>query len=169
MQVERPETPQGIFKFLAWISRILIPVTAVCLLLMMVILSANVIGRFLFNKPFPSTIDSVGLLGALLISLALGPSEIARRNVNIPIVTDTLPQGTRKVFDVITMFLCLIIVAVFAWTGAHQAWVMWVKNEMMPVLEWPVAPFRWIWVLGCLLLFIALAAHLVERLRKRGA
>lgn len=147
-------------------NRILITVTVVCLLLMMIVVAANVLGRFLFRSPLTGTVDSVGLLGALLISLGLVPSQIARRNISIPIVTDSLPQQARKIFDSATLFLSIIIVAVFAWTGARFAWEMWLKHEKMTVLWLPVAPFRFVWALGCLMLFIVLVTHLVEKLRK---
>jgi TRAP-type C4-dicarboxylate transport system permease small subunit len=147
-------------------NRILIAVTVVCLLLMMTVVAVNVLGRFFFRFPLTGTVDTVGLLGALLISLGLVPSQIARRNISIPIVTDSLPQQARKIFDSATLFLSILIVAVFAWTGGHYAWEMLLKHERMTVLWLPVAPFRFIWALACLMLLIVLVTHLVEKLRK---
>ncbi len=150
------------------INRFLLAATVIWVLVMTAIVAINVIGRQFFRSPLPSTVELVGLLGALLISFGLAPSQYAGRNISIPIVTDTLPQKTRKVFDVSTLVLSLAIIAVLAWTGGIQAWDMWLKHERTSILEWPVAPFRLVWALGCGMLFVVVAANLVQTLRKKG-
>jgi TRAP-type C4-dicarboxylate transport system permease small subunit len=145
---------------------VLIAVTSVLLLLMMAVVTANVTGRYFLRSPVPSTVDTVGLVGALLISLALAPSETRKRTLNIPIIIDTLPQRARVIFDVAGLVFSMAILTVLTWTGGAHAWDMLVKHERTAILEWPVAPFRFVWAFGCLLFLIVLAARLVREVGK---
>ncbi len=163
---ETPGERDPFFAFLERVSRVLIVVTSVFLLLMMAVVAANVTGRYFFRSPLPSTVDTVGLLGALLISLALAPSETMKRTLNIPIIIDKLPQRARVIFDVASLALSIATLTVLTWTGGAHAWDMLVKHETTSILEWPVAPFRFVWALGCLLFLIVLAARLVKEVGK---
>jgi len=163
---EAPGERGSFFTVLERMSRALIVVTSVFLLLMMAVVAANVTGRYFFRSPLPSTVDTVGLLGALLISLALAPSETMKRTLNIPIIIDKLPQRARVIFDAANLVLSMAILTVLTWTGGAQAWDMLVKHERTAILEWPVAPFRFVWAVGCLLFLIVLAARLLRAVGK---
>ncbi len=148
----------------AWLdgaNKVFMALCIASLMLMMLVVAANVVGRLFFRSPLLGTVEYVGFLGAVLISAALVPSQMARRNINIPIITDTLPDEGRRVFEIAAQLLSLFIVAALAVTGGAYGWEMLVRGEKTSVLAWPVAPFRLLWALSCALLFVVIALQLL--------
>jgi TRAP-type C4-dicarboxylate transport system permease small subunit len=150
------------------INHVCLFVAVICMLLMAAVVVANVVGRYFFHSPFPATMETVGLAAAVLISAALFPSQLAERNISVPIIVEKLGRRMLKVFTASSLVLSLCIIAILIWTGAGFGWEMLIKHEKTNVLRMPLGPFRLIWVLGCLLLFIILAIQLVQALRQRG-
>jgi TRAP-type C4-dicarboxylate transport system permease small subunit len=155
-------------RLLGLVNHVCLFVATISMLFMAVVVVTNVVGRYFFHSPLPATMEIVGLAAAVLISLALFPSQLAERNISVPIILEKLGPRALKVFTVSSLALSLCIVAILIWTGAGFGWEMFMKHEKTNVLMMPLGPFRLIWVLGCLLLFIILAIQLVQALRQRG-
>jgi TRAP-type transport system small permease protein len=155
-------------RLLRLVNNTCLLVGVVCMLFMAAVVATNVIGRYFFHSPFPATMEIVGLAAAVLISSALFPSQLAERNISVPIIVEKLGPRALKVFTASSLALSLCIVAILIWTGAGFGREMFMKHEKTNVLLMPLGPFRLIWVLGCVLLFIILAIQFVQALQKGG-
>jgi TRAP-type C4-dicarboxylate transport system permease small subunit len=155
-------------RLLGLVNRVCLFAAVISMLFMAAVVVTNVVGRYFFHSPFPATMEIVGLAAAVLISLGLFPSQLAERNISVPIIIEKLGPRTLKVFTESSLALSLCIVAILIWTGAGFGWEMLLKHERTSVLLMPLGPFRLIWVLGCFLLFIILAIQLVRTFRRGG-
>jgi TRAP-type C4-dicarboxylate transport system permease small subunit len=150
------------------IDRLCLGVATVCMLFMALVVVINVVGRYFFHSPLPATIEIVGLGAAVLISLSLFPSQLHNRNISVPIIVEKLGPRVLRVFSVCSLALSLCIVGILTWTGAGYAWEMLFRFERTSVLRVPLAPFRFIWALGCVLIFLILAIQFVRLLQRGG-
>jgi len=155
-------------RLLNTINAICLSASTICMLFMAAVVAVNVIGRYFFHSPLPATIEYVGLAAAVLISLSLLPTELAEKNISVPIIIEKLGPRALKAFKVCSLVLSLCVVGVLMWTGAVNGLEMFSQHEKTAVLSVPLAPFRLIWAFGCLLMFVILVIHLIATLREGG-
>ena len=102
-------------EFYSRLSRIIIKVLLVlggiALMLMMVIVVGNSLGRALFRTPIFGTIEIAGLAGVVVVAGAVGFAERERRNIVVDTAAHRLKPRTRAFTDAFTLFLSLGAVA----------------------------------------------------------
>jgi TRAP-type C4-dicarboxylate transport system permease small subunit len=146
-------------------TRVAIVVSGASLIIMMAAVVANVVGRIFFASPIYGSVEIVGLGGVFLISFAVGYTEQKRTHIVIRILVNKLPQRLQSLFVVFILFFSLGIVALLAWGGFRIG----LEDATTPgattyVLHLNKAPFRFAWVLGCIVLFGFLLHHFIEAL-----
>lgn len=155
-------------RLINMINTLCVGVATVCMLLMAFVVVVNVVGRYFFHSPLAATIEYVGLAAAVLISLSLFPSQLAEKNISVPIILEKLGPRTLKTFKVCSSVLSLCTVGILTWTGVVNAFEMWSQHEKTGVLCAPLGPFRLIWAFGCLFLFVILAIQFFRTPEKGG-
>lgn len=155
-------------RLINMINTICLGASSICMLFMAVVVAVNVIGRYFFRSPLPATIEYVGLAAAVLISLSLLPTELAEKNISVPIIIEKLGPRALKIFKVCSLVFSLCVVGILMWTGAINGFEMFSQHEKTAVLSVPLGPFRLIWAFGCLLMFVVLVIHLIGALREGG-
>ena len=148
-----------------WITKVAAALAMVALLVMMVVVVANVIGRGLFSSPLLGTVEIVGLAGVFLISFAIGLTEADRAHVTVMILLNQLSPRLQSFFTLIRFLLCVGITVLLFWAGALQLWESVVRPDMVtPVLRVPKAPFVIVWMCGCVFLLGYLLKNLADKL-----
>jgi len=135
------------------------------LLTMMVVVVANVLGRFALNKPITGTVEIVGLSGVILISIALIYTEVKRGHIIISVAIDKLPQRVQAILRKGTILFSLGAVALLVWGGVLTASER--LKEWTTILHLSAVPFRSIWIACCVVLGGILLKHLSEQFRAR--
>lgn len=99
--------------------------------------------RFVFNSPIDGFNEVVEMTMAVAIA-ATFPAGVAQRvHINVDFMGKMLSAGVRGWLKVFGNFLLLILFILFAWRiGAHAAEVQ-ARDQVLQILEWPVAPFFW--------------------------
>jgi TRAP-type transport system small permease protein len=139
---------------------------AVVLLFMMALVSGNSLGRVFFNTPIKMTIEGAGLLGALLVSIAIVLAERKRSNIYVGVLFDRFSERTKAIVESFTLLLCLIAGVFFCWAAFDAAFDSLSMNERTIASRIPMVPLRFTWATGILVLCIYLAWHLVEDIIK---
>jgi TRAP-type C4-dicarboxylate transport system permease small subunit len=83
----------------------------------------------------------------------------------VPIVVDRFNQRLQKIFSGLTSVLSAGAVIILVWGGAKVALER--SSELTDILDVSVAPFRYIWLCGCVVLCGILFWHALETLNKR--
>ena len=153
-------------KFVQYLTRILLIIASIAVLTMMVIISFNILGRIFFNSPILGAIEIAGLTGAVLAAVALAYTEREHRNVVVEIVANLFPPRVRGFTDAFVLLLSLGGVGVMAWAMFKEAFHAASFAEATLVLEVPTTPFKFIWAIGLLILFIAILVNMIVAIRK---
>ena len=156
-------------KFGQLVTKLVYVVASIGLLITMVTVVLNVLGRALFRSPLLGTVEIVGMAGLLLVPFALVLTERNRAHIVVRMLISRFPEWLQTLFAIFTFILSLCAVVYLIWGGVLQIWDSIVRPEMVtPVLRVPKVPLISILVIGCLFLFGILLKHLIDELIRIG-
>ncbi|MFP4570951.1 TRAP transporter small permease [Rhodosalinus sp.] len=95
---------------------------AICVILMMLHVTADVAGRYLFNTPVPGTIVVVAnYYMVMVLFLALGVAEEKRAHISVEFVTDLMPPRAQAGFSLLSGLLTVGVMIVMMIGGLTEA------------------------------------------------
>lgn len=106
---------------------------------LMLMTSADVIGRAAFNKPLPGTVELSSLSLVLFILSGLAYTHQLKGHVRVTMLLDRLPRRVALSMEALTTVMALFILAALAWQGWELAWE---QNTVTDMLRIPQRPLR---------------------------
>ena len=157
----------GLLKVLNYVSVIIIFLTSIWI-------SADVVGRYIFNSPIPGTVELIKT-GILAIVFCAIPYTLQRgRHIRTEVLVRHFPPAIIELCNALGSLIGAVIFALVCYFGWQVAWQAWLVKEFEGVqLRVPTYPSRFIMVLGSSLLVIQFIIDLVVHVRaaighKRG-
>jgi TRAP-type C4-dicarboxylate transport system permease small subunit len=133
---------------------------AIVLALMMYITFFDVVGRFVFNRPFTGSVEVIALLMGVLIFFGVGLVTIENNHIRVDVITLMLPKRIRALFDIISHTLSLGIAIIMSW----RLWVLAIEQtaemNVTQVLELPVWATALVMATSSLMIVSGLIANL---------
>jgi TRAP-type transport system small permease protein len=134
----------------------LIIVSCVALVLLMLLSSADVIGRYVLNRTITGTIEISELIMVPLVFLGLGYCTLKNGHLRVDFLTARLSVKNQRILDRITSVVSLVIIALIGWQLG-----LWAINEFSSqtptlslLLGIKLAPFILVSAIGVLFLFL---------------
>lgn len=149
------------------VSRALNIVAPICIGILMLLITADVVGRFFFKCPIPGTISisEYVFIGAVYFGVAY--CAVVKSHVTVDVVASRLGERVRAIIDSVTGLFALAIFALLAWSSVAMVVYSQTTSEVsLDPLQIPVWPFRTIVVIGVVMLWMVLLTqlfHLVAR------
>ena len=109
--------------------------------LMMVLTTIDVVGRYVFNSPLPGTQEITQLLLALLVFAAAPLVTAERSHITTDLFDKVIKGRVRSVRNAIVFLLSALASAVLAWRFMEQASQMSSMSGATPVIRIPIGPF----------------------------
>jgi TRAP-type C4-dicarboxylate transport system permease small subunit len=118
-------------------------------LLTMALVVANIIGRYLFNKPLTGTLEFTETLLVLVIFCSIALTQYDGGHIRVVLMTRRLPRHVQRIFTVIAM---LAGCAFFIWCS-YAAWVFAAEAYSFGEQEWgevvfPLWPVKFVVFFG---------------------
>ncbi len=130
-------------------------VSALATFLMMLLVVANVLGRYLFNAPLTGTLEFTESLLVLIIFLSVALTQYDGGHIRVTLLTRRLPRPYARALTV----FCMLAGAVFfawcayaAWKFAYQAWTF--NEQEWGTVVFPLWPVKFVVFIGILMLAI---------------
>lgn len=128
----------------------------------------DILGRELFNRPFPGTHEIVGnsIVGILFLEL---PASIKRgAMLRTTLIYDTVSEGRRRLIDSVSYALGILLFLAIIFGGWDAMIVSWQKREFegAGAFEVPVYPVRTLIIVFsaiCALIYAQLLYHTLAR------
>lgn len=141
-------------------------IAALVMFLIMVIATADVGMRYLFNSPFSWAYDLVGLyLMTALFYLVLSGTFAHHAHVSVDILHHYMSPVQRRICEVVVCATALVIFSMITYAGAGRAWESYVEGDVMAgMIPWPTWPSIALVPFGAGLLTLRLAVHLTAHL-----
>ncbi len=128
-------------------------IAEVATFVMMLLVVANVIGRYLFNAPVTGTLEFTESLLVIVIFLSIALTQYDGGHIRVNLITRRLPKRIARIMSIIAM-LCGC--AFFTWC-AYAAWIFAAQSFSFGEQEWgevvfPLWPMKFIVFFGIALL-----------------
>ncbi len=127
---------ETLWKPLDWLVDKMKAVGAVCLVGMMGLTCADVVGRF-FRHPIFGSVELVGFMATTAIAMGLPFTHKIGAHVGVELVVRLLSDKTQKVVDLFTRILSLVLFALITWRMGVYAHEMQKSGEVSMNLEFP--------------------------------
>ncbi|WP_162914922.1 TRAP transporter small permease [Desertibaculum subflavum] len=151
------------------LERLLEAIAGLALVVMMLVISADGGGRYLFDRPLPSVYELVELyLMIALIFLALPGLQAMRSNPAVTLLFRLFPAGLQRWLDVGFLTIALAVITLMAWKAAETAWISFAESRVINgVIDMPTGP-SWVFAaVGLSVLALRLLVQLLTRLAGR--
>lgn len=139
-------------------------VGTICVVLMMLHVTADVVGRYLFNAPLPGTIVVVAnYYMIIIVFIAIGVAEEQRSHISVDVFTDLLPERPRNMLSIFATLLTIAVTAVLmigGWTEAMKKTRMVATKEQGSQL-FEVWQSYWFVPVGAALMIAVAAYHVI--------
>ena len=129
---------------------------------MMLLTTADVVGRYVFNRPFAATVEVTELLLVIVVFFGTGYCAVKGRHVVIELFVTRLSRKNRAITDSIAGLVGLILFSLISWRSVLQAQQAQRVGDMSGVAHIPLFPFYYVVALGCALLALVLLAQLIN-------
>jgi len=141
--------------------------SAVSTFVMLVLVVANVIGRYLFNAPITGAFEITESLLVVIIMLGLGLTQYHDGHIRVTILTRRMPLAWARLAKICALLLGAVF---FAWC-AYASWKFAYESYSFNEQEWgtitfPLYPFKFVVFLGVVLLGIQFLLDTIHEIAK---
>ena len=124
------------WKIIQWMLDKMKLVGAACLVGMMFMTCADVVGRAL-GHPIFGSVEIVGFMATLAVVMAMPYTHQVQGHIGVEILIRILSRRTQTIIDISTGILSLILFTIISWRMAVYARTMQDSGEVSMNLEFP--------------------------------
>lgn len=158
-------------KLRSWVSKtssLANSVSLAFIFLVMFLITADILGRSLFNSPVPGTYNITESLMVFIVFLAMANTEARRQNIRIQVFTNHFSPVVQKILNIIVClsgaFFCGLIVW-RTWPVAVESWS--IREYMTGQVSLPLYPSKFMVPIGMFLLMVQFLADFVSSIVRK--
>jgi TRAP-type C4-dicarboxylate transport system permease small subunit len=126
---------------------------------LMLLTSADVIGRAAWARPIPGIVELSSYMLDVFILLGLAYTQQVKGHVRVSMLTSRLPQRAQQSLEIVVTLLSLFIMVLLAWQG----WVVGMEETAVSdMLRIPQRPFKLLVGVAAILLCLELVVDLMS-------
>jgi TRAP-type transport system small permease protein len=124
------------------------------LAIMMLLTTADVIGRYFFNSPVLGAYEITEYLMLIMVFSFLALAQSEKAHINVDIVFNRLPAGLQTFLERFNHIVCLLMMVLVTWMSVQRIAELKKTGEASLLLKIPDYPFAAFLAIGCLVLCI---------------
>tara|TARA_R110002167_G_scaffold170084_2_gene368073 strand:+ start:914 stop:1459 length:546 start_codon:yes stop_codon:yes gene_type:complete len=154
--------------FEIWLSRLTnlsAVIGGLAMVMMMAQVTADVLGKYLFNYPIPATLEIVSSYYMVALAfLPLGFVTKHHEHIVVELFTQGLSPRSLSLITGLSNILAAMYVYTLTWRGMDEAIYMTGIRESWEtaILDMQVWPSRWFVPIGCGLMFVYMVLHAID-------
>lgn len=131
--------------------------------LLMLLVTADVVGRYVFNSPLPGTFEISESAMVFVVFLAFAHAEARGQNIRISLLTSRLSLHQQAFFEVLAALAGMFLFGLIGWQTWGPAVESWAIREYMSgPAPLPIYPSKLVLPVGSFLLVTRFAVSLVS-------
>ena len=138
-------------------------VAGIVLVLLMLLTTADVAGRYFFNAPITGVFDLTHFAVLIMTFLGLAYCGFRRGHVSIELLFDRFSRPVRRVLNRAINLVGAILFTVIAWRSLVQSVDVREFGEASQLVEIPFFPLYWLLAFGALLFAAVMALRVFVR------
>lgn len=123
------------------VSGVLHGIGVAVLVVIMFLTAADVIGRYVFNRPILGAVELIEFMMAIVVAFCIAYCAVMKGHVRVELVVERLPQRAQAIIDSITSLLGFGLFSLIAWRSFVHLNVVFDSKATSLVLLIPVFPF----------------------------
>lgn len=135
-------------------------VSGAAFVMIMSLMFADVIGRYVFSSPLPFAVELIQLWMGLAITFGLAITTWHRGHIRVDLVLHSSPRPIRRTLDWLADVTSLVFFALVSWKLFEKAGQTLGDGIFTQILELPVAPVVFLMSLGAALALVVAVAML---------
>lgn len=151
----------GLVRANGWVTLWLARVAAVALAIIAAVTFCDVIGRYVFNRPFTFTVELTEIAMALVVYFGVGLVTHEDAHISADVVTLRLSPRLRALFAVVTNLLALGFLALVVWRLWRHAGALFATGDTTQVWRLPLWPLAAAVAFGSLFLVTGVLLQLI--------
>ena len=151
---------------IAWVSRVFNNIGMVFLTFLMLVITADVLLRDIFNRPLRGANEIAEFSMLLVVFLSVAFTQYVKSNIAVSILYDRFPKAAQLIIDIFVHLLCLCISGLIFWQAIQYRNYLAELNRTSLILELPEAPFQVIMIVGFFMLNLVLILDVINSVRK---
>jgi len=130
---------------------------------LMLLISVDVIGRYLMSKPIPSVTEMAETILVLSVFLCLASTHAAGRNIRVNALTRHLSERRQTVLEIFAACGGLFLFALITWKSWSTGLESWQEKEfLMGLLKIPAYVSRMAVPIGCAFLCVEFLREIIS-------
>lgn len=147
------------------LERILMPWSAIVMLIMMLVTVVDVVGRYVFSSPLQGGFEITEILLALIIFAGLPVVSQTNTHITVDLLTSHLSHTARRRQQIVCDVVVALLSMGLAYAMAYKTWDLAAQNETTPYLGLPVSPVSAFMCVSCLITAVLVLLRLVRVIR----
>jgi TRAP-type C4-dicarboxylate transport system permease small subunit len=144
-----------------WLDFGLKVIMAIFLFVMMVLTSADVIGRYVLNAPISGAFEIVQYLMAVVVFAALPVTTASDGHLSVSLVPSTMRGPIGRAHRIIIRLVSAIALFVIAWRMIAQAQILDGSQQVSGYLQLPLAPIAAVMAVFAVLALLIMLVKLI--------
>lgn len=161
---------QTLDRFAVPLSRFMDRIRMGILALMVLLITADVVLRYFFNRPIKGSYELVEFMMVALVFLGLAYTQVEKGHISITLLTAKLSSAHQAVIHSATYLLCLFTFILITWRSIIHAEALRADGITSAILLIPNYPFMWLVAFGsailCLVFLIDALKSIDEVIKK---
>lgn len=155
-------------KGIRFIENVMLFICGAIFMLLMLLSTGDVLGRFLFDKPITGTYEMSEIMMGAVVLLGWAYTQRVGEHVSVDLFYNRFPAGMQTITSLIVQLLCLalfIAILIQSWSIAMEATI---EGRHFLTINWPTGPFYFLVPIGAFFIcleFIIRIFHLSADLR----
>ena len=147
------------------IEQILTYIIVALILVMMLLGTADVVGRYVFNSPIKGALEINELLLAALIFLGWGYVQSSRSNIRLEFFINKYRQKAKQVVELIILLITLILFILIAWQSYRLAMLDLSYGRLIENVYIPAFPFKFLITFGAIMVCLESIIQIAYQIR----
>lgn len=132
------------------------------LLIMMLLGSADVIGRYFLGKPITGAFELTEILLAGIVYFALAYTQHVKGHIAVSLFYSLFPQKLKVRVGLFNSIISICIFGLISWRGIVTAISQWQQHRMISNLGWPHFLFQLFVPVGSLTMCLVLIVEMLQ-------
>ncbi len=145
--------------------KVMVTISSIFLAAMMLLVTSDVTGRYVFKTPVKGSDELVGLLLLCVAACAFSYTQQEKRHIRIDILIDHVPPRARLGFDIFNYLFSLGVYGLITWQifGTARKYILHLQfgTSTSEILHIPWTPFLIILGLGFAILSLVMLSDMI--------
>jgi TRAP-type C4-dicarboxylate transport system permease small subunit len=134
------------------------------LLMMMLLGTADVVGRYVFNSPIKGTLEISELLMAVAIFLGWGYVQSSKSNIRVDFIIKRYPLKANQIVELVILILTFMLFAMITWQSFNLAMIDLDYGRLIENVYIPAFPFKLMVAVGAIMVCLESIIQIVYQL-----